>query len=345
VASNWGRLFRTEILLLAGDANRRAFLRVLAVGLLCWVAAPPVEAKHFLFRDYGAQPRLTPPDRIKSVAALLIDAQTGEVLYARNPNQRLLPASTTKLMTALIVFERLGGFNGAVTVTDADRAEPSNVPLIPGETVSVRNLFYALLIESANDTARALGRSVSPDGTVAGFVEMMNERARAMGLANTHFYNPNGLPAPSGTHFTSCADLMQIFRAVLRHPELRAICSTREFVLTTRSGTHILRNHNRLLGYYPGMGAAKTGWTVASRHTYAASVRRGNRELLLTLLDSPNKWTDAQILFDWGFAQAPSTVDAPTTADDEADGAMSSLSAAPAVRTQPPAPAGRANGQ
>ncbi|MCE0497655.1 MAG: D-alanyl-D-alanine carboxypeptidase [Methylacidiphilales bacterium] len=272
------------------------------LGPLCWTGAARAQ---FHFRDYeGAHSELTPPDEIRAKAVLLEDARTGEVLYARNPDERLLPASTTKLMTALIVREKLGGLNGEMTITDEDRAEPSNVPLVPGETISVNKLFHALLIESANDAARALGRDVA--GSNEAFVEMMNERALALGCFNTHFYNPNGLPAPYGTHYTSCADLMRIFKAVIAYPELRQICETKEYVMHSASGTHVFRNHNLLLGVYPGMGPAKTGWTVASLHTYAAAVTRGNREILLTLLDSPNKWSDAQILFNWGFAQAPS---------------------------------------
>jgi D-alanyl-D-alanine carboxypeptidase (penicillin-binding protein 5/6) len=321
----------------AGAITRRRALVLFAALLL--TAAPAQARHHFLFRDYGPSPSLTPPDRIQAVAALLIDAQTGQVLYARNENKRLLPASTTKLMTALIVREKLGGLVGNVRISEEDRAEPSNVPLIPGEVCSVNELFHALLIESANDSARALGRSVSPDGTVNGFVDMMNQKALSMGLFNTHFHNPNGLPAPSGTHYTSCADLMKIFQAVLRYPELRQICSTKEYLLRTPYKTELLRNHNRLLGYYPGMGAAKTGWTVASRHTYACSVRRGGRELLLTLLDSPDKWSDAMILFNWGFAQASTTAptDMPTANDDDATGTS--------VSSLPPAPAGRADGR
>jgi D-alanyl-D-alanine carboxypeptidase (penicillin-binding protein 5/6) len=272
------------------------------LGPLCWTET--VRAQ-FHFRDYAdARPVLTPPDEIKAVGALLEDAKTGEVLYARNPDEHLLPASTTKLMTALIVREKLGSLNGEVTITDEDRAEPSNVPLVPGETISVNKLFHALLIESANDSARALGRYVA--GSNDAFVAMMNQRALALGCFNTHFANPNGLPAPYGTHYTSCADLMCIFRHVIAYPDLREICETKEYEMYTASGKHVFHNHNLLLGVYPGMGPAKTGWTVASRHTYAAAVRRGNRELLLTLLDSPNKWTDAQILFNWGFAQTPS---------------------------------------
>jgi D-alanyl-D-alanine carboxypeptidase len=290
--------------------TRRAFLSAstLWFGLFCAGGIDAGASSNFMFHDYGTRPKLTPPDAIAARAALLTDAHTGEILYARNPDERLLPASTTKLMTALIVYERTG-LNGSVTITDDDtHVEPSSVPLIPGETVSVNKLFHALLIESANDAARALGRYVA--GSTEAFVEMMNQRALAMGLFNTHFYNPNGLPAPAGTHYTSCADLMCIFRAVIAHPELREICRTREYVLTTRARTQVLRNHNRLLGVYPGMDAAKTGWTVASKHTYACSVIRGNRELLLTLLDSPNKWLDAEILFNWGFAQTPSTASA-----------------------------------
>src|SRR5271156_1438661 len=142
------------------------------LGLFCW--AGPVSAQ-FHFRDYGPRPRLTPPDAILSRGALLVDGQTGEVLYARNPDERLLPASTTKLMTALIVYEKLGGFRGNVTIEEDDRAEPSNIPVVPGETISVFTLFHALLIESANDSARALARYIA--GNDAAFVQMMNQRA------------------------------------------------------------------------------------------------------------------------------------------------------------------------
>ena len=322
-------------------SRRRALLLLgaLLIGVF------PARAKPFSFHDYGPTPRLTPPDRIQAVGALLIDAHTGQVLYARNPNMHLLPASTTKLMTALIVREHLGarGLAGSVRVEEQDRAEPSNIPVVPGETISVYNLFHALLIESANDSARTLGRSISPNDTVDGFVTMMNQKAAAMGLANTHFHNPNGLPAPAGTHYTSCADLMKIFQAVLQYPDLRQICSTLDFSFRSASGFHHMHNHNRLLAYYPGMGAAKTGWTVASKHTYAASCTRGGRELLLTLLDSPDKWKDAMILFDWGFAQS-STPTEGSAVDNESTGGPS-FSSVPNVPALAPAPAGRADGR
>jgi len=298
---------------------------IIGMGLFCWMGPATAQSK-FTFRDYGAKPKLTPPDEVLARGVLLEDAKTGEVLYARNPDEHLLPASTTKLMTALIVYEKLGGLKGSVTITEDDtKVEPSSIPLRPDETVSVYNLFHALLIESANDSARALGRYVA--GSNEAFVQMMNQRALAMGCFNTHFANPNGLPAPAGTHYTSCADLMRIFRAVIAHHELREICEMKEYTMQTASGIHTFHNHNRLLGYYPGMGPAKTGWTIASRHTYAASVTLGGREILLTLLDSPNKWSDAQILFNWGFAQKPSEP-AETTTQPAPEPAPSGLASA-----------------
>jgi D-alanyl-D-alanine carboxypeptidase len=274
-------------------------LLVTWLGLFCWGGTAIAQ---FHFKDYADKKVKIPgPDTIASVGALLIDAKTGAVLYSRNPDKRLLPASTTKLMTALIVYEKLQGMKGSVTIVDDDHAEPSNIPVVTGETISVNTLFHALLIESANDSARALGRSVA--GTTPNFVKMMNQRAIALGCFNTHFNNPNGLPAPAGTHYTSCADLMKIFREVLKYPDLVDILSTKEYTIHTASGLHNLRNHNRLLGYYPGMGPAKTGWTVASRHTYACAVTQGGRTLLLTLLNSTNKWQDSQILFNWAFSQ------------------------------------------
>ena len=326
------------------DPTRRAFLLALVswVGIFCGVAQP-ARGSNFIFHDYGPHPRLTPPDEIVARGALLVEGRTGQVLYARNPDERLLPASTTKLMTALIVYQKVG-FNGSVRIVEDDtRVEPSSVPLIPGEVVSVNKLFHALLIESANDSARALGRYVA--GSTDAFVDMMNQRALSMGLFNTHFFNPNGLPAPAGTHYTSCADLMRIFRAVISYPDLRQICSTKEYVLQTEARTQVLRNHNLLLGVYPGMGPAKTGWTVASKHTYAASVTRDGREILLTLLDTPNKWKDAEILFNWGFSQPPSvtaTGGGPTFPAPNVRPAPASASASTTVSLQPQVPADNA---
>ncbi len=260
-------------------------------GLACWtlvqgtaLAAQPVS--HSL------------NDVIQAKAALLVDAQSGQILYQRNINAPYPPASTVKLITALLVWERTG-LNGAVNVQVEDTlVEPSHIPLRPGEVVAVKDLTYALLIGSDNDSAMALSRHVG--GSPEKFAALMNARARSLGCTHTLFKNPHGLPIAG--QYTTASDLLKIFEAVLAVPQLRQICTLRQLVLTTQVGTQRIRNHNRLLGTYAGMGPAKTGWTIASRHTYAASATRNGRELHLVILNSVDKWTDARALFDYGFS-------------------------------------------
>lgn len=240
------------------------------------------------------------PPAVQAKACLLVNANTGEVLFSRNVDATYPPASTTKLLTALLVYERVG-LRGSFAVADVDtRVEPSHVPLRPGETVAVRDMVQSLLIGSDNDTAMALARYVA--GSTARFVNIMNARARELGCSSTNFKNPNGLPAAG--QLTTCQDLMRIFNSVLAISSLRAICEMKGFYLSTEAGKQWVRNHNRLLGRYPGMGPAKTGWTVTSRHTFAAAAKRGDVELRLTLLNSADKWSDSRALFDYGFAKA-----------------------------------------
>lgn len=277
----------------------------LAIVALLWPAEPSLAAgvkKHS--RPVGPRPhpegRPFPESSLpRATAILLYDPVDNRVLFERNADLPLPPASTTKLMTALIVYEKTG-LAGWVRIRPEDtRVEPSHIPLVPGETVSVRDLVWALLIGSENDAALALARYTS--GSVAAFVQEMNRKARELGCTHTHFVNPNGLPA-SG-QWTTARDLLRIFEAVLRVPELRTICATPSFHLITASGEHWIKNHNKLLGKYPGMGPAKTGWTRSSLHTFAACCRRDGSELHLVLLASPNKWQDARWLFDHGFAK------------------------------------------
>gem|GEM_PF-492904 len=235
--------------------------------------------------------------QVKAKAYLLIDAQTGEVLSQRNANQTYAPASTVKLMTALVVWEKIG-LEGRIQVEPNDtRVEPSHIPLRVGETVSIRDMVHALLIGSDNDCAMVLARAAG--GSLNSFLSVMNARAKSLGCQNTTFKNPHGLPAPG--QYTTATDLMKIFQKVLSISELREICGIKNFRLTTQIGSQNIRNHNKLLGLYNGMGPAKTGWTVSSRHTYAAAAIRNGRELRLVILNSPNKWVDARLIFDFGF--------------------------------------------
>lgn len=235
--------------------------------------------------------------KVNAGSALLVDAASGRVLFSKNPTAQFPPASTTKLLTGLIVYEHTQ-LEGNVVVQKPDTmVQPSRIPLKVGETVSVRTLVQSLLIGSDNDSAMALARFTS--GSVRAFVALMNARARELGCSGSVFQTPNGLPAPN--QVTTARDLLKIFQAAMAIPELRQICQTRSLMLTTAVGRQVLKNHNSLLGVYPGMGPAKTGWTRASEHTYAASATRDGRELQLTLLHSTNKWADAELLFNYGF--------------------------------------------
>lgn len=234
---------------------------------------------------------------VKAQSALLVDAKTGRVLFARNADQPLPPASTTKLMTALLAYEQTGLRGNIKVATQDTKVEPTKLSLVPGETVSVMGMVKSLLVGSANDSAMSIARYIG--GSVANFSEMMNRKAKALGCTHTSFKNPNGLPAVG--QLTTARDLLKIFQAAISKPELRQICQIKSFVIRTARGAQTVSNHNKLLGIFPGMGPAKTGWTNSSKHTYAASASRNGRELHLIILKSPNKWVDATLLFNYGF--------------------------------------------
>ena len=250
---------------------------------------------------------------VHAKSVLLVDADTGETIFARNPNTPFPPASILKLMTALLVYEKKG-LNGEIRIQPEDtRVEPSHIPLKSGEIVQVRDMMNALLIGSDNDSAMALARYTG--GSVAEFVSMMNARAKELGCQRTIFKNPHGLPIKG--QVTTARDMLLIFKKVLAVPELRKIAQKKNYKLRTETGFQTLVNHNKLLGKYPGLGPAKTGWTYSSRHTYAASATRNGRELLLIILNSPNKWEDAKLLLDYGFSKILLTSDSETDIDAE----------------------------
>ncbi|MEM9400433.1 MAG: LysM peptidoglycan-binding domain-containing protein [Verrucomicrobiota bacterium] len=238
---------------------------------------------------------------ILAESVLMVDPLTGKVLYRKNASTPRYPASTVKLLTALIVYEKTK-LQGTVTVKPEDtKVEPSHIPLKVGEKVKVKDLVYSLLIGSDNDSGMALARHVS--GSVANFAIEMNKRAQKLGCTNSNFTNPHGLPDAKQT--VTAYDMMKIFQAVISVPELRDICKTQSFKLTTQARTQTVKNHNKLLTRYSGMGPAKTGWTYASQHTYAAEASKKGRPIHLIILKSKNKWSDAPILLNYGFKNLP----------------------------------------
>ena len=235
-------------------------------------------------------------------AGLLFDLNSGRVLWRRNPTRVLPIASLTKMMTALLVAERVPR-GGRVRITpETLRYTGSGVGLLPrGRLIGVQTMLHGLLLVSGNDAAIALAQRVA-GGSVRRFVGMMNRRARSMGLACTHFSNPSGI-RDAGNH--SCAgDLAALARAVLRTPRLAVIVRRRsvELPFPIAGGKLYLNNTNPLLrARYRGTTGVKTGYTVAAGRCLVATVQRGTTRLGVVLLHSRDPGRQARRLLDRGF--------------------------------------------
>ena len=229
---------------------------------------------------------------VSATACVLMDADTGLVLYRKNEDQRMLIASVTKLMTALVVLEQ-GELDETVTVTAAHMAEGSSMYLRVGEKLTLEELLYGLLLCSGNDAALALTECA---GGVEPFVALMNEKAAALGMENTHFANPNGLDDEE--HYSTAYDMALLACAAANEPTLRRIASTR----TAAIGGRTLTNHNKLLSRMDGCIGLKTGYTKAAGRTLVSCAEREGHRLVAVTLRDGNDWNDHEMLYDWGFA-------------------------------------------
>lgn len=253
---------------------------------------------------YFAGPALSQeaPDAAASAWAL-VDAESGERLAGENVSEELPMASTTKIMTALVVFEEGVGLDEEVTVSAeaAEYARPpySNVGLREGETLTVRELLKAAMLESGNDAAYALADHVG--GGTEGFVEMMNRYARELGLKESSFENPVGLDDPD--HHSSARDLSRMARLALSYPELREIVDTPSATIDTQAGRTIpLQSTNELLATYPPATGVKTGTTPAAGASLVASAARGNESYITVLLDAADRFGSAAEELEYGFS-------------------------------------------
>lgn len=232
-------------------------------------------------------------------AALLMELETGKVVWTKNENKRLAPASTTKILTALVALER-SPLERIVTVSDlAAATEGSSAYLRPGERVSLEELLYAALLQSGNDAAIAIAEGVA--GSTEEFVKMMNETAQRLGANDSSFLNPHGLPQKG--HYTTAKDLALITRAAMQNAKFREIVGTRVHPWKIEGRKGIIVNHNRLLGDYKGVIGVKTGYTVEAGQCLVAAARRGGATYLAVVLNSQGRaiWEDARELLDYGF--------------------------------------------
>lgn len=239
--------------------------------------------------------------QISAGRCIIIDPETDDVLFEKNPDVKGAIASTTKIMTGLLVVEA-GDLDKIVTVELSDtQCAPVRIGLKVGETYTRRQLLTAMMVKSSNDIAQALARDNA--GSVAAFSAKMDERARALGLENTHFVNPHGLPSTTDENpYSTARDLAMIAKAADKQPELRKIVRLQSFKFARPDGKAIdLANTNRVLrtaSYCDGM---KTGFTEAAGYCLVATGERNGRRRIVVVLNDTSEgvWRDAQALLDW----------------------------------------------
>lgn len=257
------------------------FRRVAAFGALCAL---------FLASSVSAGALST-----SAAGAVLMDADSGRVLYGQNAHDPRPIASITKLMTALVAAERADDLDATVTVApQAAGVEGSSIYLKAGEQLSLRDLLYGLMLHSGNDAAVAI--AIHCAGDVETFVSWMNRRAAELGMEHSHFMNPNGLDEEG--HYSSAYDMALLAQEVLKKPDLAEIVGTKTAVRGERS----LVNHNKLLWRYEGCVGLKTGYTQSAGRTLVSAATREETTLICVTLRDPNDWADHASLLDYGFA-------------------------------------------
>ena len=256
-------------------------------------------------------------------SAAVVDSYSGDFLFAKNENAKQYPASSTKILTALIVIES-GDLDHLVTVDLADtKVEPSSLGLKPGEQYTRRQLLYGLLLKSANDVAMVLARDNA--GSIPAFAEKMNLRAAQLGATSSHFVNPHGLHDPN--HYTTAHDLVLIGRAAMQQPLFREIVSTIYYTWKAPSGQiDQLRNHNRLLRHFAGCNGLKTGYTRIAQQVLVSSALRGGHEVISVVLhtDKPGIWDDSKALLSYGLVKLGCPAEAIVDTTDRNDEPASS---------------------
>lgn len=239
---------------------------------------------------------------ISASCAVLMDAESGRVLYAHNENEPRAIASTTKLMTALVAAEYLGGdLSRPVEIRrEWTGIEGTSLYLKPGEKLTMETLLYGLLLHSGNDAAVALAGACA--GDVETFVGWMNQRAKDLGMTNTHFSDPNGLGDED--HYASALDMARLGAACLKNETVAKIVSTRTITLEGR----LLTNHNKLLWQYEYATGMKTGYTRQAGRTLVSSAEKDGQKLLCVTLNDREDWKDHKALLEYGFAAFPRRV-------------------------------------
>jgi len=235
-----------------------------------------------------------------------MDAATGKVIYQKEPDLRLPPASTTKVVTAILTLESGRNLHDSLSVSkEATRVPASKLYLRPGQSVTIEELLYGIMLASANDASVVLAEGVA--GSVERFADLMTKKAHQLGAVNTHFTNPHGLTAPD--HYSTARDLAILFRYAMKNPTFREIVQTKFSSVNTTAVVRkkvvprriSVRNHNRLLWNFDGAIGGKTGYTHAAQKCYVGAVQRNGKTLIVAILGARDQWGDIKRLLEYGF--------------------------------------------
>lgn len=301
----------------------------------------------------ASAPALEKISRTPYVGAIVVDAASGDVIFEENADARAYPASVTKLMTFFVVMDRVVAgqltLDAPVTVSaEAAKTGGSQVYLKQGEVFTIDDLLYALMISSANDAAVALAVHVA--GSKEAFVELMNQKARELGLTNTVFRSPHGLPPGRGQEpdVTTARDLAALSRALINHEHVLNYSSVKVRMLREKSASPFeMRNHNHLLGKVAGVDGLKTGFYTAAGFSLSATAGRNGRRVIAVVLGSEtSKMRDLKVaeLLERGFAAVPPASASPTVKTSgpaSALGAPAATKPAAAVATASARPAAK----
>ncbi|HET7615918.1 MAG TPA: D-alanyl-D-alanine carboxypeptidase family protein, partial [Bacillales bacterium] len=242
----------------------------------------------------------TPTPHVSAHNAVLMEQQSGRVLFGKEEHQKRRIASITKIMTAILAIES-GKLDKKVTVSrKADYTEGSSLYLKAGEKISLRNLVYGLMLRSGNDAAVAIAQAVG--GSVEGFTYLMNEKAEQIGMTDTRFENPHGLDDHKEMYSTAY-DMALLTRYAMKNKTFRKIAGTKVHRLDDPdgSGTLVWRNKNKLLKMYPYSTGGKTGYTSTAKRTLVSTAKKDGLKLIAVTLNDPDDWDDHMNLFDWAF--------------------------------------------
>ncbi len=241
---------------------------------------------------------------LSAKSAVVICAETGEIVYSKNMSECLSMASTTKIMTAILALE-YGADDEYFTVTeDIIAVEGTSMGLKDGDSVSLKALVKGMLLASGNDAANAVANIVG--GDIPSFVQMMNDKAKEIGMNSTSFETPSGLDGDN--HYSTAFDMALLGAYAIQNPEFRSICSTESLVVYYGAPPYrrVLTNHNKLLKMYDGAFGIKTGFTKKSGRCLVSAVEKDGKTLVAVTLNAPDDWNDHIKLYDYAFSKVNS---------------------------------------